>query len=327
LKGLWLNEGRLRFRDDLPVPEPAPAEALVRVLQAGICNTDLEILGGYRPHSGILGHEFVGVVERSGSGVSDSTKAELSGRRVVGEINVACGTCASCKAGRRIHCEERSVLGIMGRDGSFAEHLCLPISNLHLVPDGVSSAAAVFTEPLAAALAIQSRVAIDEGDRVLIVGAGKLGLLIAQTLALTGCNPRVVTTGRGAAGKLLDGWGIESRSVEEVEAGAYDLAVECTGNPAGFALARSALRPRGALVLKSTYAGHPSIDATSLVVDEITVIGSRCGPFEPALSLLEGGQVDVEALVQATYPLERGEEALEHAARPGVLKVLLEIGE
>ncbi len=184
----------------------------------------------------------------------------------------------------------------------------------------------MFTEPLAAALAIQDRATVGEDDRVIVVGAGKLGLLIAQTLARTGCRLTVVTTGTGVAGRLLEEWGIESREADRVERAAYDLAVECTGVPAGFEIARSALRARGTLVLKSTYAGHPSIKASALVVDEITVIGSRCGPFERALSLLEDGLVEVEELVEATYPLERGEEAFEHASRPGALKVLLEIG-
>ena len=323
MKALFLEDGRLRFRSDLPDPEPLPVEALVRVLQAGICNTDLELTRGYRPFSGILGHEFVGVVERFGPGVADEEEARLSARRVVGEINAACGRCPSCAAGRRIHCEARTVLGISGRDGAFAEYLCLPVANLRVVPDAVDTAAAVFTEPLAAALAVRDRVAIGDGDRVIVVGAGKLGLLIAQALALTDGDLSVVVTGTGQAIQLLDRWGIESRPTAEVEKGAYDVAVECTGAPSGFSIARRALRPRGTLLMKSTYAGEAAVDLSSLVVDEIAVIGSRCGPFEPALSHLERGRIEVEPLVEATYPLERGEDAFEHAERPGALKVLL----
>ena len=323
MRALVVDDGQLRFRNDVADPEPPPGEVLVRVLQAGICNTDLEILRGYRVSPGILGHEFVGVAERFAPGVPDAEAARLSGKRVVGEINAVCGRCSACAAGRGIHCNKRTVLGISGRDGAFAEYLCLPVSNLHAVPEAVSSTAAVFTEPLAAALAVQDRATIGNGDRVIVVGAGKLGLLIAQVLAASGCDLSVVTTRRGVAGGLLEAWGVRSLAADDVEAGAYDVALECTGDPAGFAIARRALRPRGTLVLKSTYAGEAAIDLSSLVVDEITVTGSRCGRFEPALTLLEEGRIEVDSLVQATYPLEHGEEAFEHAARPGALKVLL----
>jgi threonine dehydrogenase-like Zn-dependent dehydrogenase len=268
----------------------------------------------------------VGVVERLGAGVSADETSRLVGERVVGEINAVCGVCRACMRGLGTHCEKRTVLGISGRDGAFAELLTLPAPNLHRLPDAISTDAAVFTEPLAAALGIQEQVPIGPSDRVLVVGAGKLGTLIAQTLAGTGCDLTVVTRGGAATPELLRARGAAVRLEGDVENAGFDVAVECTGNPAGFGIARRALRPRGTLVMKSTYAGRLEVDASGLVVDEITVVGSRCGPFAPALRLLEEGGVDVTALVAARYPLEEGVAAFEHASRPGVLKVLLEIG-
>jgi threonine dehydrogenase-like Zn-dependent dehydrogenase len=249
------------------------------VVCAGICNTDLELLRGYYPFSGVPGHEFVGVVEEG--------PVELRGRRVVGEINAGCGDCRACRAGLGNHCERRSVLGIVRRNGAFAEYLTLPAANLHPVPDDVPDEVAVFTEPLAAALEIQQQVSIQPGDRLLVVGDGKLGQLIARTLAPTGADLLVA----GRHDKKLDllrAAGIRAGTADEVENGRFDLAVECTGNPEGFTVARRALRPRGTLVLKSTYAGELRLDAASLVVDEITLVGSRCGPFAPALQLGQG---------------------------------------
>ncbi len=317
VRALWLERGRLDVRD-IPIPDPPPGEALIRVLGAGICNTDIELTRGYYPFAGIPGHEFVGVVERGSE--------RLNGRRVVGEINAVCGSCAACAAGRRSHCERRTVLGIVGRHGAFAEYLALPVDNLHPVPDSVSTDAAAFTEPLAAALEIQQQLAVGPRDRVLVVGDGKLGQLVAQTLALTGC--RLVVTGRHDAKlRLLAARGIDARRDGAVEQGAFDIAVECTGNPDGFGIAQRALRARGTLVLKSTYAGALTLDASAIVVNELTLIGSRCGPFAPALALLADGRVSVEALIHARYPLERAVAAFEHAQQPGILKVLIEVAE
>lgn len=293
MRAVWLENRQLRLRDDLPRPV-RDGEVPVRVLLAGICNTDIEMSRGYYPFTGVPGHEFVGEVE---------------GRRVVGEINAACGLCPACRAGRRTHCEKRSVLGIINRDGAFAEYLTLPAANLHAVPDEISDEEAVFVEPLAAALQIQEQVSITPDDRVLVVGNGKLGRLIAQTLALTGCQLTVV--GRNGAGAISDA------------SGSFDIAVECSGNPDGFAIARKALRPRGTLVMKSTYAGDLSLNMSSLVVDEITLVGSRCGPFDPALKLLASHRVDVAPLIHAVYPLDDALAAFEEAQRPGVLKVLI----
>lgn len=316
MKGLWLENNQLQLRTDIPIPEPPAGEALVRVLCAGICNTDLELIKGYYPYTGIIGHEFVGVVEQG--------PEHLINQRVVGEINAACGYCRFCRGGQPTHCENRTVLGIVNRNGAFAEYLSLPIENLHIVPENVSTAAATFTEPLAAALEIQQQITLCEDDRVLVVGDGKLGQLIAQTLALTGCDLLVV--GRHED-KLLNlaARGIKTALANSVKDRYFDVSIDCTGNPEGFNTARRALRPRGTLILKSTYAGNLSLDASALVVDEITLIGSRCGPFVPALELLGTKKVNVQSLIQGIYPLSLGLEAVEKAKTKGVLKVLLEM--
>lgn len=290
MRGLWLEERRLSFRDDLPMPVPPQSEALVRVLLAGICNTDIEMTRGYYSFTGVPGHEFVG---------------EWEGQRVVGEINVVCGSCEVCKRGQRTHCQRRTVLGIKDRNGAFAEYLTLPAINLHPLPDEIPAETALFTEPLAAALEIQEQIAISPDDRVLVVGHGKLGRLIERTLALTGCS--VTVAQRGATYER-----------------AFDIVVECSGNPAGFETARRAVRPRGTIVMKSTYAGELKINTSSLVVDEITLIGSRCGPFDKALALLKGRSIEVTDLIAATYPLDQAIEAFDHARRPGALKVIVQ---
>jgi threonine dehydrogenase-like Zn-dependent dehydrogenase len=317
MKALWLENNQLQLRSDVPIPEPLPGEALVRVVRAGICNTDLELLRGYYPYTGILGHEFVGVVEQG--------PKELVGVRVVGEINAVCGECRFCRSGQPTHCENRTVLGIVNRNGAFAEYLTLPIANLHPVPDNVPTDVATFTEPVAAALEIQQQVAVRPDDRVLVVGDGKLGQLVAQTLALTGCDLLVVGRHRNKL-DYLAARGIKTGLADVVTDRAFDLSVECTGNPEGFAIARRALRPRGTLVLKSTYAGHLTFDASSLVVDEITLIGSRCGPFPQALQVISQEEVDVKYLIQSHYPLDEAIAAFDRAQERGILKVLLEIG-
>jgi threonine dehydrogenase-like Zn-dependent dehydrogenase len=307
----------LRLRDDLPLPAPPHGEALVRVRVAGVCNTDLELVRGYYPYAGVPGHEFVGVVEEA-AGASGWVD-----RRVVGEINAACGACPTCRGGRPTHCERRTVLGIVGRDGAFASHLSLPIRNLHAVPDGVPDEVAVFAEPTAAALEVQEQVRVSPGDRVVVIGAGKLGSLVAQTLAATGCRLLVVGRSPGPLA-LLSARGIPTGTAEKIEPRRADLAVECTGHPEGLDLARRAVRPRGTIVLKSTYHGKAAIDLAPYVVDEITLVGSRCGPFAPALASLARGEVDPRPLVEARYPLADAVAAFAHAARPGALKVLVD---
>ena len=313
MKSLWLENNKIDLRD---IPQPRkPNEALIKIRKAGICSTDLELVKGYYPYTGILGHEFVGEVVEVGD-------VSWIGQRVVGEINVVCNQCEQCLNGRPTHCENRTVLGIVNRDGTFAEYTTLPITNLHRVPDSVPDEMAVFTEPLAAALEIQEQINIKPTDRVLLIGAGRLGQLIAQTLALTGCDLRVVAR-HAHQQSLLKARGIRIISEEEIQPWRWDVVVEATGSPSGFSLARQAIRPRGTLVMKSTYKGEMSVNFSSIVVDEINLIGSRCGPFEPALRLMESRQVDPTVLIADEFKLEEALKAFERAAETGVLKVLV----
>ncbi len=314
MKALWLEDNRVSLRSDLPLPHKEN-EALIKIRKAGVCSTDLEMVKGYYPYVGILGHEFVGEVV-------ESPDKSWIGARVTGEINAVCGACEACRSGRPTHCENRTVLGIVNRDGVFAEYTTLPLENLHRVPESVPDEAAVFTEPLAAALEIQQQVHIRPTDRVLVVGAGRLGQLVSQTLALTGCDLHILA--RHALQKnLLAARGIKHIVEEEIQPRRWDVVIEATGSPDGFNIARKAIRPRGTLVLKSTYKGDMTVNFSSLVVDEITLVGSRCGPFEPALRLLEKREVDPTILIAERYPLEEGLKALERAAQAGMLKVLI----
>ena len=316
MKGLWLENRQLSFRTELPDPPVEPGMALIRLRTAGICATDLEMLRGYYPFTGVPGHEFVGEVAAAPGNEG------WVGMRVVGEINLTCGECEACRAGQEHHCANRTVLGILGHDGVLAEYFTLPVRNLHAVPDGVEDDLAVFTEPLAAALEIQEQVRVQPDMRVLVVGAGRLGMLIAQTLRLTGCDLKVVVR-RQAPADLLARFGIAAVFAEEVVENSAHLVVEATGSPGGFALSRRAVRPAGTLVLKSTFAGDVTLNLSSVVVDEITLVGSRCGPFAPALRLLESGLVDLRPLISARYELADGLAAMEKAAEHGALKVLV----
>ena len=337
--GLWLEDQELSLRKQIPAPSLLTGEALIRVRLSGICGTDLELARGYYPFTGVIGHEFVGevvsVVESDDSRRRESRNLvpfgddKISGsnnwigKRVVGEINAVCGECEQCRNGRPTHCEKRTVLGIANRDGVHAEYTSLPLANLHIVPDSVTDEAAVFTEPLAAALEIQEQVHIHPNDRVLLIGAGRLGQLVAQTLTLAGCDLRVVAR-HPLQQKLLTGRGIKLITEDEVQPRRWDVVVEATGSPSGFELARRALCPRGTLVLKSTYRGEMSVNWSPFVVDEITIVGSRCGPFAPALRLLERGEVDPVILIAKRYLLAKAVEAMEAAKQPGMLKILLE---
>jgi threonine dehydrogenase-like Zn-dependent dehydrogenase len=319
MRALVLDE-ELQFVEDYPTPTPAPGEALIRVRMAGICNTDMELVRGYMHFQGVPGHEFVGVVERAPG-------AEVwEGQCVVGDINAACGICATCLAGRRTHCPHRTTLGISGRDGAFAEYLKLPVSNLYAVPDSIPDEVAVFTEPLAAACEILEQVHVHPTDRVIVLGDGKLGLLCAQVLALTGCELTVI--GRHADKlDILARRGIATlcvaRNATVEELPRADIVVEATGHPDGYATARTLVRPRGTLVLKSTYHGAVEADLTMAVVDEITLVGSRCGPLAAALRLLKRGAVDVAALVEACYLFDDILRAFTHAGQRGARKVLV----
>lgn len=315
MPAVWLADRTLSVRT-VPLPTLAPGEALVRVRLAGICATDLELMRGYYPYDGVLGHEFVGEIAAA------PEAPERVGERVVGDINAACGGCATCRAGRPHHCPTRTVLGIVGRDGAFATHLALPLPNLYAVPEGVPDEAAVFAEPLAAAAEILSQTPVRATDRVVLVGAGRLGQLVARVLVLTGCD-LVVVAKHGAQHALLAAAGVRSARAEDLPSAGADLVVEATGAPEGFHVARRLVRPGGTIVLKSTYHGAQQVDFSSLVVDEVTLVGSRCGPLPEALRLLAAGSVDPTSLVDARYPLADALTAFERAARPGAAKVLL----
>lgn len=310
MKALRWGEAGLRIEDAaLPRRE---GEALVRVTLAGICSTDLHITRGYAGFYGTLGHEFVGVV-------AESTDSSLDGRRVTGEINVGCGECGECAAGDARHCPRRTVLGIRGRDGTFAEYLSLPARNLHIVPDDISDREAVFTEPLAAAAAVLDKVEISHGDRVAVIGDGKLGQLIARVVATTGC--RVTLIGRHEDKlRLVARVGVGTERGPEKS---YDVVIEASGSPSGFQDAIRLVRPRGTIILKSTFHGAVEIETWPIVVDEIKIVGSRCGRFARAIEMLGTHGFDLEPLIAAEYPLSEGIEAMREAARPGVLKVLI----
>lgn len=294
-----------------------PDEALVRVLLSGICNTDLEIARGYAGFNGTIGHEFVGVVE-------ESSDHNFVGRRVVGEINAGCGACDLCRAGDSRHCPSRTVLGIHGRDGAHAEFLQLPSVNLLPVPDSIADEHAVFAEPLGAACGILERVDISNEDRLAVIGDGKLGLLCAQVVALTGAS--VVLIGKHSSKlRIAERRGIETLRPKAAakRAREFDVVVEASGSASGFGLALDLLRPKGHLVLKSTFHGKTELDAARIVVDEISIVGSRCGRFSPALDLLKNNAIDVDSLISEEYSLANGVHAMHRAATRGVLKVLL----
>ncbi len=318
MRGAFFDE-KLKIRDDCSKPVPGPGEALVRVRLAGICATDLEILKGYSGFAGIPGHEFVGVVES----VAD-LGGELVGQRVVGEINIGCGSCDCCIAGLSNHCRARQVLGIRDKDGCFADYVTLPIANLHPVPSSISDQEAVFIEPLAAAFAVLPHLHTARETEVLVLGDGRLGLLIAQVLKGAGAVVSLVGrhTGKLALARQL---GIKAIMSEELAGEKeYQFVVEATGSPAGLVTALQQVRPRGVIVLKSTMAAGVAVDLTSAVVDEITVVGSRCGPFAPALAALAAKRVAVLPLLDTVFPAGQFPAAMARAATPGVLKVLLD---
>jgi threonine dehydrogenase-like Zn-dependent dehydrogenase len=311
-------DGKLSLKD-LPVPKPATNEALVRVLTAGICKTDVEISRGYMNFQGILGHEFVGIVEQS-------PNIEQLGCRVVGEINAGCGTCSWCKAGMERHCPNRTCLGILGRNGAMAEYLTLPPSNLITVPENLSSEKAVFAEPLAAALEILEQVHIKPADEVLVIGDGKLGLLICMVLRLTGC--KLLLVGKHAEKleyfeKLHGSTALLHEFADTRDK--FDIVVEASGSPGGWRLAVDRVKPRGTLILKSTYHGNLEFNPAPLVIDEITVVGSRCGQLAPALRIMSLGLVDPAPLISGIFPLAEAETAFVKSQESASMKVLLKI--
>jgi len=316
MNGLWLEDQKMRLRSDLPLPELEADEVLIKVLLAGVCSTDLEMLRGYYPFTGIPGHEFVGRV------VDCSGHLELLGKRVIGDINISCGECERCLNQEPSQCMHRRTLGIFDYNGVFAEFCKLPAKNLTVVPDAVSDVLGVFTEPTAAALRILDQVQVRPSDRVIVVGAGRLGLLIAQVLKNTGCDLKVVVR-RPEPAAILAEWGINAVSADEVRGELADIVVEVTGSQDGYELSRSLTRARGTLVLKSTFAGNVSLNLSKLVVDEITLVGSRCGNYPAGLRALSSGLKRVSEMVDSVYSLSQGIEAITRAGEPGVLKVMI----
>jgi threonine dehydrogenase-like Zn-dependent dehydrogenase len=305
----------LAFRSHQP-DVIADCESLVRVRRAGICSTDLEIVKGYMGFRGVLGHEFVGEVVQS-------PEKHLVGQRVVGEINAVCGRCDLCVSGLSSHCRDRTVLGILNRDGAFADFLRLPSANLHVLPKSVDDDAAVFVEPLAAAFQVVKQVQVDAKKWVTVLGDGRLGLLVAQVLRDAGCPVRVIGKHPDKLA-LCEKWSIRSRPLAEIKPRHdQDIVVDCTGSAAGLELAMQMVRPRGTIVLKSTAAAGKPLNLASVVIDEINIVGSRCGPFREAIKALAEKRIDVASLIHRRMRIEQGVEAMELAGRPGILKVLL----
>ncbi|MDX1970148.1 MAG: alcohol dehydrogenase catalytic domain-containing protein [Planctomycetaceae bacterium] len=315
MRAAVLTDSGFSLRADAPLPEVGEGDVRVRVLRAGICETDLQLIRGYMGFRGILGHEFVGVAETGG----------FAGQRVVGEINCSCHACAACRSGLANHCPHRTVLGILGRDGAFADYVSLPERNLHPVPVEVTDEQAVFVEPLAAAFQIPAQIPDLAGRRVLVLGDGRLGQLCAQVLQLA--QTRLTVIGKHPHKlAILAGQGIDAGLRGEVLPDrAADVVVDCTGTPSGITDAFLWLRPRGTLVLKTTVAGTPEVSWAPIVIDELQVIGSRCGPFAPALAALAAGTVNVAPLISARFPLEEVDRAFEHVRGSGALKVLLDV--
>jgi threonine dehydrogenase-like Zn-dependent dehydrogenase len=320
---------RLCYRTDYPIPQPKYNEALIRVTHAGICNTDVEITKGYMGFSGIPGHEFVGVVK-------SCNKKNLIGKRVAGEINIGCGRCSYCRKQMQNHCPNRSVLGILNKDGVFAEYITLPLRNLHLLSDSILNEEAVFIEPLSAAFEITQQVHIMPCDRVCVLGDGKLGLLVGQVLSLIGCNLVVVGKHKEKL-SILKKREIKTRLISDFynppvppllkggfEKG-FDVVIDCTGSPSGMEFALKIVKPKGKVIIKTTTANKGQLDLNRVVVDEITLIGSRCGPFLQAIKAIEKRKVDVLPLINKIFPLEDGIKAFKYAFRRDVLKVILRI--
>lgn len=316
MRALVLDEDGVRLDSDRPDPVPAAGEVLIRVLRAGICATDLQLIRGYKGFRGVLGHEFVGVAE----------SGPYAGRRVVGEINCACWNCDTCRSGLATHCPNRTVLGILNHDGAFADVIAVPERNLHLVPDALSDDIAVFTEPVAAAFQIPAQINVQRTDRVVVLGDGRLGNLCAQVLA--GLADDVLVVGKhGEKLALLEAMGISTALLSDsLPKRRADIVVDCTGSESGLPTALTLVQPRGTIVLKTTVAGSQTLAWAPFVIDEITLVGSRCGPFDQALAALEQGLVDVEPLIADRFNLSEGVRALERAQEKGVLKVLIDVG-
>ncbi|KPK95932.1 hypothetical protein AMJ80_02755 [bacterium SM23_31] len=315
-----LFDKKLRLAN-VNLPERRPGEALIQVSLAGICNTDLEIMRGYMDFTGVPGHEFVGVVK-------ESDKPSLAGKRVVGEINAGCGDCELCRSGDPRHCPSRTVLGISGRNGAFAEYLTIPETNLHVVPDNVPDTAAVFTEPLAAALQIfdEPLYELPKGTSIAVIGDGKLGLLVGQAALAYGYTPVLFGKNKRKL-SLAASWRIRTYTAGDQNSETFSIVIECSGEPSGLKLAMNIVEPKGIIILKSTYAADAAFDLSPIVINEISLAGSRCGNFPPALQLLEENIIDTNSLITAMYPLSEGLEAFRRAGEKDSLKILLKIND
>jgi threonine dehydrogenase-like Zn-dependent dehydrogenase len=314
MKALHFDGQKMTFLTDYDPPKPG--ETLVKINLAGICGTDIEILSGYMSYQGILGHEFVGVIK-------ESQDTHLIGKRVVGEINVGCGICELCKKGLERHCPHRTVLGILRRDGAFAQYLSLPEKNLHVIPDQIRDEQAVFVEPLAAAFEIKQQIKLKLESNIALVGDGRLAQLVALVLNLSCQN--ITCFGRHKNKlELLKNLGIKTKiGIDSDDNQKFDLVVEATGSNSGFTDSMKLIKPKGTVILKSTLASKTNLDLTSMVINEVSVIGSRCGPFGPAINALASGRISVDNLIDSTYSLEKFQDAFEQAKKPDILKVLL----
>jgi len=317
MRAVFLGPDGIRYVPDHPDPRPLAGETVVRVLLAGICETDLQLARGYMQFRGVPGHEFVGIAQ----------SGPFRGRRVVGEINCSCGTCEFCRQDLPNHCPARSVLGILNHDGAFADRVCVPQVNLHPVPDEISTLEAVFTEPLAAAFQIPAQISLTPKQEIVVLGDGRLGNLCAQVLALEGCHVTVVGKHNRKL-DLLTQRGLATVLLSDLDARHFaDVVVDCTGSSAGLATALEIVKPRGTIVLKTTVAGSQSLALAPIVIDEVTIVGSRCGPFPTALLALRRRQIDVAPLVEGIYPLDEAETALRRAQNEPVLKLILAVDE
>ena len=311
--------------EDRPEPKPGPGEALLAVRTAGICNTDLEIARGYMGFRGVLGHEVLG--EIVGVGPDTELPDRLQGQRVVSEINCSCHRCATCLKGDHHHCDDRTVLGILGRDGGLAERVAVPVANLHAVPDEISDEAATFVEPLAAAIHALDDAPLRPGDRVLLIGDGKLGLLIGLSLSTRGDLGGATVLGRHTDKlAIAKKAGLDVAFDADFDRTGFDVVIEASGHASGLTRALGAVRPRGTIVLKSTYANAGGVDLAPIVINEIRVVGSRCGTFPRAIDAMRTGRIDPTPLIAETAPLSDGQRAFERAAEPGALKVLVRVG-
>ncbi|WP_313128929.1 MDR/zinc-dependent alcohol dehydrogenase-like family protein [Anaerocolumna sp.] len=300
MKALYYKD-KAQYLEDYPIPVPGPNESLVKILISAICNTDKEVLKGYKPDfTGVLGHEFVGEVV-------ESNKKELVGKRVVGELNEGCGECIYCRTGREKHCLSRKVIGMAGKDGCFAEYMTIRSDLLHVVPDEIPTEIAIFTEPLAAALEIMEQAHIQPSKNVVVIGDGRLAFMIAQVVSLSGADLTVIGRHEDKL-KQFSSFAKTTTKTDET----YEIVIDATGSPAGILSAQKLVRNKGLIVIKSTYAGKVEIDMSSFVVNEITIKGSRCGPFEPAMQLLQRGLVTLPAI--ELYDLKDYEKALQSKA-------------